>query len=318
MANEKKQVIITNQMWCDIMNRIHTGSSCFTEEAEKLGLSLSELLEMGNDAHKDKGNKRWQEWCKTKRESSKRDKNLSRLRRRKTSPKHTPALTAESKPAPTQKQAPKSEPAPASTPESDPGSEIDQLEFLLLHRKKLQEDLSSFESQYKLWESILKDRTDKLTSATSMLKNAQETFEKAKNDKAEAEIKVSNAKTSIWQMHSAIISVNMQIKDISASKIYLVDPWFSGKLPECGTFISTVEMEGIRQELVPEEYMPETSLKDVFLFNYVPDYKKALVFCGLVCKYELEDKPYTLLVTDERVKELLKMYIWSTPAHVTR
>lgn len=122
MANNKKTVRITNQMWCDIMNRIHTGRSCCTEEAEKLGLSLPELLEMGDAVHIRGDNGRWKEWCQAKRESSKRDKRISRSRKTKMA---VPASTPESK----------SEPAPASTPESDPGSEIDQLEFLLLHRK---------------------------------------------------------------------------------------------------------------------------------------------------------------------------------------
>ena len=76
-----------------------------------------------------------------------------------------------------------------------------------------------------------------------------------------------------------------------------------------GTFFSTVEMEGVTLQNVPEEYLPEASLEGVLLFDFVPDYKKARVFCGLVAKYELEETPYKLLVSDERVKALLKMHI---------
>ena len=68
-------------------------------------------------------------------------------------------------------------------------------------------------------------------------------------------------------------------------------------------------MEGVEKLEVSEDYLPAASVEGILLFDYVPDYRKARLFAGLVAQFELEENPYKLLVSDERVKELLKMYI---------
>ena len=72
---------LTNKDWCDLMNRIHSGRSCLTLEAQKYDLSLDELIAMGDKAHTGGNAEREKEWNQTKRESSKRDKQMARPRK---------------------------------------------------------------------------------------------------------------------------------------------------------------------------------------------------------------------------------------------
>jgi hypothetical protein len=207
-------------------------------------------------------------------------------------------------PAPASAQTP----APA-LPAPEPEPTLNPMELLLRKKEELRKEQADCDARCESAKSILQIRTDALSSAKSVLQKAQAAVKKAEADKAEAETAVRQAEVAAKQVQAAVRQTDSEIKELTARTIYLVDPWYSGELPEYGTFLSTTEMEGVQKEVVPSEYLPKDTLEGVLLFDWVPDYRTARVFCGLVQKLELEEKPYTLLVTDERVKELLKMYI---------
>ena len=184
--------------------------------------------------------------------------------------------------------APTSAPSPTSAPTP-----------ALREKEKLQKRVASCASSLEAAEAILAVRKEALTDARSVLEKVQLAVENAEADEAEANAAVQRAEEQQATVQAELQQVEEKIQKVKEKTIYLVDPWFKGVLPEYGTFISTVEME----------YLPEVTLAGVLLFDYVPDYKKARLFAGLVAKFELEENPYHLLVSDERVKELLKMYI---------
>lgn len=306
MAEEKK-VVITNQNWCDLMNRIHAGRSCLTQEAQKLGITREEIIAMGDEAHKVGGNERWHEWTRTKRESANRDKQMQPRKRKRAVSTPASAPTHASTPGPISAPAPAPEPAPAPT---------DSMEELLRKKEELQKELVNCTSSLKEAEAILQIRQGSLKDAEAVLKKAQEALSAAVTAVAESETSVKIATTTVQQAQAQqaqaqqeLQGVEQAIKELKEKSVYLIDPWYTGELPQYGTFLSTVEMERVTVEEVPEEYIPERTLDGVLLFDFVPDYYKARDFCGLVAKFELEEMPYTILVSDGRVKELLKMYI---------
>ena len=289
----EKKLCIKDPQWCKIMNRVHYDGSSLTNEAQKLGITLEELIKMGDEYHKGRTNEGEKEWGRTKRESAPRDKKF-RPKKKKTTPVPAPA------PAPT--PAPASEPTPAPTP-------ADPMEELRRNKDELQRKVASCAASLEEAEEILQIRQGALKEAQGLLEKAQLAVKKAEADEAEAKTEVQQAQAELAKVQGEIQQVEQEIQELREKSIYLIDPWFTGTLPEYGTFLSTVEMEGVKTQAVPEEYLPEASLEGVLLFDFVPDYKKARVFCGLVAKFELEETPYSLLVSDERVKKLLDMYI---------
>ena len=304
---------ITNQEWYDLMNRIHSGRSCLTQEAQKLEITLDELIAMGDETHKGGDNEKWKEWCKTKRESSKRDKKMARPRKMR-----KPAITSVSAPAQELAPAPDPAPAPALAPEPAPApaAPADRMEELLHKREKLQRQNADCASFLEKAEAILDIRQGGLADAKAVLEKAKKALSAAVTAVAESEtsvkiatIAVQQAQAQQAQAQQELRGVEQAIQELKEKSVYLIDPWYTGELPQYGTFLSTAERKGVTIEEVPEEYIPERTIDGVLLFDFVPSYEKARVFCGLVAKYEIEGTPYQLLVSDERVEELLKMYI---------
>lgn len=202
--------------------------------------------------------------------------------------------------------------APVSTPSLDPTlapTHADPMEELLRKRDELQRELAASASSLEKAEAILAIRQGALTDAQAVLQKAQMAVRQAEKEVQDAQAKVQRAEKQQAETQEKLQGVEKVIQELKEKTIYLVDPWFNGTLPEYGTFISTVEMEGVKTQEVSEDYLPEASLEGVLLFDFVPDYKKARIFVGLVAKFELEETPYKLLVSDERVKELLKRHI---------
>ena len=294
---------LSNQYWCDMMNRVHSGRTCLMQEANNLGITLEELIAMGDEVHKGKrkGNEREKEWAQTKRESGKRDKKMQ-PRKRKPATTSVPAPTSTPTPAPGIAATPAPE-VPALEPTA---ASADPMEKLFQKKGEIQKELVTCATSLEVAEAILAIRQKTLSDAQSVLQKVQAAVQKAQTEVQKAQTEVQKAQTEVQKAQQELQLVEQKIKE---KTIYLVDPWFTGELPKYGTFLSTVEMEGVKTQAVSEEYLPEETVDDVFLFNFVPDYKKARVFCGLVAKFELEETSYSLLVSDERVKELLKRYI---------
>lgn len=271
---------LTNKDWCDLMNRIHSGRSCLTLEAQKYDLSLDELIAMGDKAHTGGNAEREKEWNQTKRESSKRDKQIARPRKScKKSKPTTDSPTIVSAPAPI----------------------IDTSFLGKMHQRmeKIEEELCS--------------RRRRLDDADEILKNKKKDLESAKEALSEAEAAVEEAekirkglKRKVEEKEKELNNLEIEIRK---NMVYLVSPLYTGELPEYGIFISTTEMEGVLVQEVPVDYIPEDNIEGVFLFKEVSDYKVAKVFVGLVFMYEVEGENFELIVGDKRVDALIKMLI---------
>ena len=280
------------KQWGTIFASVLNRGKTLRDEAQRLGMKPEELLQMG-----DKKFTHSTEWENCKRLSEKREKKQVLQKRNSAIKAPAPAPTNASTPTPTP------EPAPA------PAAPADPMEELLRRKEELQREVAEFASSLEKAREILQIRQESLSDAQSVLEKAQAAVQKAEAEEADAKAVVQETQEQRGKIQQELQVVEQEIQRLKEKTVYLIDPWFTGELPEDGTFFSTVEMEGVTLREVPEEYLPEASLEGVLLFDFVPDYKKARVFCGLVTQFELEETPYSLLVSDERVKELLKMYI---------
>lgn len=303
---------VTNQQWCDLMNRVHSGRSCLTVEAEKIGITLEELIALGDETHTGGDAEREKEWRKTKRESSKRDKQMSRPRKRskKSVATHGPSIESSVEPASELSTEEASEqPVIVEVATEQPMPEEVTLEQLLERKSNSEKNLKIKMQAVETAKSILAIRERTLEKARVVLEKAQKAFSEAETDMSGAQNSFNQAENELLNAQQSLQQVDSEIEDLKNNTVYLVDPWYAGTLPEFGTFFSTVEMEGITVLDVPDVYLPKATVDGILLFDYVPDYKKARVFVGLVIMHELEGRPYTLLVTDERVEALMKMNI---------
>ena len=303
---------VTNQQWCDLMNRVHSGRSCLTQEAEKLGMTLEELIAIGDEAHTGGDAEREKEWRQTKRESSKRDKQMAKPRKRSKKSLATPEPSIESSVEPASElstEEASEQPVIVEVATEQPMPEEVTLEQLL-------ERKSNSEKKMELMKLNLESTKEILSIRQQTLENARLVLEKAQNAFSQAEAEVLETQKSIQSWEKGMDDVRQMLQEleteINKKKVYLVNPLYRGELPEIGTFISSSEVEdlkGISVEEVPAEYIPEDKLEGVFLFEKISEYRKAIAFVGLVFKYELEGKSYNLIVEDERVEALMKMNI---------
>ena len=302
---------ITNKQWCDLMNRIHSGRSCLTVEAENLGMTLEELIALGDETHTGGDAEREKEWRKTKRESSKRDKQMAKPRKRskKSVATHEPSIESSVEPALELSTVEFSEQPVIVEVATEPVPEEVTLEQLL-ERKSISE------KKMEIMMLNLESTKEILSIRQQTLENARGVLEKAQNAFSQAEAEVLETQKSILSWEKGMDDVRQELQEleteINNKKVYLVNPLYRGELPEIGNFISSSEIEdlkGISVEKVPAEYIPEDKLEGVFLFEKISEYRKAIAFVGLVIKYELEGKSYNLIVEDERVEALMKMNI---------
>ena len=293
---------VTNQQWCDLMNRVHSGRSCLTVEAEKIGITLEELIALGDETHTGGDAEREKEWRKTKRESSKRDKQMAKPRKRskKSVATHEPSIESSVEPA-----------LELPTGESSQTVIVEEVTLEQLLERK-----SNSEKKMEIMMLNLESTKEILSIRLQTLENARGVLEKAQNAFSQAEAEVLETQKSIQSWEKGMDDVRQELQEleteINNKKVYLVNPLYRGELPEIGNFISSSEIEdlkGISVEKVPAEYIPEDKLEGVFLFEKISEYRKAIAFVGLVIKYELEGKSYNLIVEDERVEALMKMNI---------
>ena len=291
------------------MNRIHAGKSCLALEAQKLEISLNELIAMGDKAHKGKGkgNEREKEWAQTKRESARRDKQ-ARPRKRKPA-----VLQSSPAPAPEPASAPAPEPAPEPASVPTPAALADPMEELLRKKEELQKEVEDCASFLKEAQAILSIRQEALADAQAVLEKAKAAVENAKSDVDEAQQAVRQAQA---QQEEAKQALQLVEEEIQKNQVYLIAPWYSWELPTFGTFISTVEMEGVQVLEAADTIEPD--FKDMVSadFNQVSEYVLALRFVSLVQDFILNEKTHRVLNTDPRVKKLLDKHIGWAP--VTR
>lgn len=281
--------IIQDYEWGKIMNQVKRGASLITE-AEKFGMTREELVAQGDQKY-SRNSRQWEE-CK--RLSEKREKKQTLKKKSSVVP-----LTLASASTP----VPDSEIAPTSAPATD------LMEELLLKKEKLQRQNADCASSLEEAKAILSIRQGALTDAQAVLAKAQQAVQQATADVEETETCIRQAQTELAKVQGEIQQVEQEIQKLREKIIYLVDPWFNGEFPAFGTFLSTVEMEGV-QVLKPVETI-EPDFKDMVSsgFDLVSEYTRALSFVSLVQEYILKGEAHSVLNTDPRVKKLLYKHI---------
>lgn len=281
------KIFITPDEWGKIHAAVFNRGKTLMDEAMRLGIDYTELIKIGNK--KFTNSKQWRNCLKVSNGRLKKQSKQERKPDKKTDSPTSVSTTA--------------------TATSDAELNSNPLQELINQKKALENEMEKNEKCLENSKSVLSIRAGTLKEAQAVLEKAQLALRNAEEafDSEISEIKTAREKKASLQ--EKITTIEKKIEALKEQWIFLVDPWFKGTLPAWGRFISTAQMEGVEVQEVPSEYLPEASLDGVLLFDYVPDYKTARVFCGLVAMYELEGWQYELLISDKRLKALLEMYI---------
>ncbi len=276
MAEEKK-IFIRAHQWGTIFVNVQNRGKTLGNEALRFGTDEATLIKMGDEKFSHSS-----EWEKCKRVSAQREKKLVLKKK----------LPAKMKaPAPTDT---------AHTPAPEPVEELPRKKEEL--KKKLADNASSLEEA----QAILRIRQETLTEAKSVLEKAQKAFNQAQAEHAKAQVAAQQAQAELQQARQELQKLE---EEIQKSQVYLVAPWFSGTLPKYGTFISTVEMEGVNVRELTEVIEPD--IKDMVMSgcDKLSDYMRALRFVSLVQEFIFNGEAHCVLNTDQRVQKLLDKYI---------
>ena len=297
---------ITGRKLEEVKQRILHEGSCLEREAFDLQLPMEELRYLLQ--RRCNGGVKSSEYKAILRNSETTASRIPKeeLSRLRIPPKPVKRKTSDSAPVPTE-CTPAEKLLETALPVEE--SSMDPMDELVLRKCKLEEELEFRNFSLEKAKEILSVRLETLKSAKSALQRAQAYAQTAEAEVEEARLDLRYAEDKLTETQVEANQVLTDIEDLKTNTIWLIDPWYSGPIPEYGILISNVELEGVTVQQVEEEYLPEPTLEGVMKFEHVPDYKRALEFCGLVTKFELEDKSYRLCVSDEKLKELLKVYI---------
>jgi len=234
-----------------------------------------------------------------------------KTRKRKTTASNTEVNIPSFAPKLTATSESESESEPELTPTSAPESVSDLIDMLSEKKNTLEKEMPFKKEAFEKAHVIFQIREETLLESQQLLEKAQIAAEKAKIELEEAKMSLEQAKTALQESEFSMLELEEQIQVLKAKNIYLVGPWYTGTLPKYGTFFSTEAIDGIdvlNVQEVPEKYLPEATLDGVLLFDYVPDYKKARIFCGLIKQFKEENKEFTLLVNNTSLQQLIEMY----------
>ncbi len=128
----------------------------------------------------------------------------------------------------------------------------------------------------------------------------------AAEDKA---IKEYNTKCEDYQKRECEFKAISQQLEEMERKIYLIAPGYKGTIPAYGKFISTTRIKDLQVEVKKGELlMNEPTYQAVVESGYknLDDFHKALEFAKLCVMYMTGKTPATILVDDERMKNVLR------------
>lgn len=195
---------------------------------------------------------------------------------------------------------------PAEKAESK--KEPDPVKELFSKKEKLKQKIAFNLSSLNEARRIVIIKEEQVKEAKKRLEEAQNKVLEAENEVAKASFLISKAEIKIQKAKEELQQVE---RDIQSRRVFLLDPWFSGELPEYGKFISTVAVLGCEEISPSEEYVLAPDFNDMIEagFDLASEYQKALAFVALCQQYTLEGKDYILLSTDRRLSKLLAKYI---------
>lgn len=199
---------------------------------------------------------------------------------------------------------------------------IEKKEPTISEVQKLEQKKKALENSLSETESKLANFSTDLENQKKALSEKQEAFNKAKCDLDAAKAKYESAQTKVNSYSSQrdflkgkISEVVSQISEIKNRAVYLVAPGFNGKVPEYGTFFSTVPVNGLANLKIiaaSPEYEIKPELDNMLDSGYdsFSEYSEGLNFIMLCAEFTCCDKEYKVLVSDERIEKLLHSHIY--------
>ena len=177
------------------------------------------------------------------------------------------------------------------------------------------------EEKLKRVDKEVEEKIKKQQKKKANLKNAESELEQAKETRQKADSIVSTAEKKCKKLRNEEVEIvsylksliveretlTEQIKKLDERVIFLVAPGYHGELPQYGTKISVVPMEGkVKTEDVSDITLVDMTLQDAFEFETIAEAKAANQYLKLVAKYFLNDKEYKLLVDNELMLNILR------------
>jgi len=170
-------------------------------------------------------------------------------------------------------------------------------------------------------ENAINDTNAVIEIHEQSLIEAEAVFEQARmvldNCRANCDFAKEELSQQTIELENLIVELSCIEYDISVLKkqIYLVAPNYLGDVPEFGTFYSTSKIDSFQDLIFVDvdtlEYTINPNIDEMLFSGYdsLAEYMEAVRFVMLCADYTYKEKTFSILVTDERIKKLLKTHI---------
>lgn len=149
-------------------------------------------------------------------------------------------------------------------------------------------------------QGLLEVSQKEVEALNAQLKRAEESVRKHR-------IQIQEKRNTLTEWRICLEGIIGEISELKSKEIYLVEPGYSGELPEFGRLISVEPMEGVNVEKVDNvPLFHDFTPADFFMFDDMKRARSIYQFLQLVTLYFVEGKSYKLLVEDEVVISLLR------------
>lgn len=196
------------------------------------------------------------------------------------------------------------------------GLKKDELKKMEEERTNLINTIATVEKTLATANSILNIRNQKFADTQKVFNEAKQALEVAKVEQEDAQKDVENATIQLQKFNLSLSNIDQKIETEKKKRsVYLVAPGYTGKIPSFGIFISTVDIiDGISKvdKITPaSDFKIKPDFEEMVDAGYdsAQEYAKILKFVELISQFIYNEKAYTLLVSDERIKNLITLHI---------
>ena len=193
---------------------------------------------------------------------------------------------------------------------------VDELKRMEEERTSLVKNIAIIERTLATATSILNIRNKKFTDTQKVFNEAKQALEVAKVEQEDAQKDVENATIQLQKFNLSLSNIDQKIETEKKKRsIFLVSPGYTGEIPSFGTFVSTVDtINGISKvdKITPaSDFKIKPDFEEMVDAGYdsAQEYAKILKFVELISQFIYNEKAYTLLVSDERIKNLITLHI---------
>lgn len=193
---------------------------------------------------------------------------------------------------------------------------VDELKKMEEERTNLINTIATVEKTLATANSILNIRNQKFADTQKVFNEAKQALEVAKVKQEDAQKDVENATIQLQKFNLSLSNIDQKIETEKKKRsIYLVAPGYTGEIPSFGTFVSTVDtINGISKvdKITPaSDFKIKPDFEEMVDAGYdsAQEYAKVLKFVELISQFIYNEKAYTLLVSDERIKNLITLHI---------